>query len=327
MKLTFEPLSLPLRQPFRLATGTRSKTDIILIRLEDRGAVGLGEASLPPALGENQDSVMKFLERVDPNQLDLTDPIKTKTYIDNLSEGSNAAKAGLEMSFLNLGANKDGKGLVDFYGTPFRPIQTCYTIGISNSQELEAKLNEARQFKFLKLKLGSSDDKDLITQFKKRCDKPFFVDVNQGWSDLGFAMDMVGFLKENGCLFVEQPFDAQDLETHGRLKDESILPVFADESILRFKDLVERGHFFDGVVVKLMKATGLIEAHKMLLKAKEMGLRTVMGCMAESSLAVSHASIIASHADYADLDGAFLLKDDPFRMVHYEDGFVHKAQH
>ena len=161
-----------------------------------------------------------------------------------------------------------------------------------------------------------------MKNFGELCDKPFSVDVNQGWNNFGYAKEVAHQLREMGCLFIEQPFDAQNMELHTRLQEENLVPVFADESIQGLKDFEERSEAFDGVVVKLMKTAGPFQAIQLLKKAKAAGLKTVMGCMAESSVAISMARVIAPLADYADLDGAFLIEGDPYRLVNYREGEV-----
>jgi L-alanine-DL-glutamate epimerase-like enolase superfamily enzyme len=322
MKIEAKPYHLEFKRPFRLAVGSRSHTDVVYIHLSANGYSSVGEASLPPYLGESISSVLAFANAVYVDELNPENLSESKDYLDGMHPGHFAAKAGIEMALVSLAAKMKGQSIGELLGITDRPIETSYTIGISDEAELNEKLEEASPFKILKLKLGSSDDLALVRAFRQMTNKPFSVDVNQGWTDLATCIPIVRLLEEMNCLFIEQPFHATNYSLHAQLKAETVLPIFADESIKRMADLREHHEAFDGVVVKLMKSTGPLEAIEMLYEAKKLGLKTVMGCMAESSVSVATARAFAPLADYADLDGPFLMKNDPFGMVRYEQGRV-----
>ena len=322
MRIEAEPYRLELKRPFKLAIGTRSHTDVVYIRLTANGLTTVGESSLPPYLGESVDSVLAFANGIDPAKLNPKNLAASKAYLDHFAEGNLAAKAGVEMALVSMAAQMQNQTVGELFDIADRPIKTSYTIGISSKAEIKEKIEEAAPFKTLKLKLGSDDDMELLRNFRELTNKPFSVDVNQGWSNLETAMPIVRLLEEMNCLFIEQPFHATDIASHAKLKTATELPIFADESVKRLKDLKEHADAFDGVVVKLMKSTGPIEAVEMLKEAKRLGLKTVMGCMAESSVSVAMARSIAPLADYADLDGPFLIKGDPYGYVSYNEGLV-----
>lgn len=322
MKLTFEPFRLELKHPFRLATGVRSHTEVVYVKLEHEGLTALGESSLPPYLGETVETVSNFLRRIEPQHINSQDLMSTRVYLDEIAEGNLAAKAGVEMALVSLAAKQKEKGLFEIFDIDDRPITTSYTIGISSPTELDSKLNDAKDFNIIKLKLGSEDDSALIRSFRNKSQKPFTVDVNQGWKDVSEALELSYQLREVGCLFVEQPFRRDDIDAHFRLKEEEILPVFGDESIRGVFEFRDRVEAFDGVVVKLMKTRGPLGTLEILREARERGIKTVMGCMAESSVAVSMARSLAPLADFADLDGPLLLTNDPYGLLSYDHGTV-----
>jgi len=322
MKIEIHPFRLKLKHPFRIAKGSRTHTDVVYVHLTEGEFSSVGEASLPPYLEDTTESVVEFLENIDPLRLDLNDIDKTRSYIKNLKLGNTAAKAAIEMALISLYTQSKGVTHSDYLGIVDRPILTSYTFGISTRAEMAAKLNEAEDFKSFKLKLGSSDDLQILKNFGGLCDKPFSVDVNQGWTDFEYAKEVAHQLREMGCLFIEQPFHAQNIELHLRLKEEKLVPVFADESIQGLKDFHSKSDAFDGIVVKLMKTAGPLQAIQLMRKAKAAGLKTVMGCMAESSVAIRMAREIAPLADYADLDGAFLIVNDPYGFVNYSEGKI-----
>jgi len=322
MKLEAKPYRLELKRPFRLAHGSRSHTDVVYLHLSANGYQAIGEASLPPYLGESVESVLAFANGIDLSRLHPERLLESKEYLDHFRPANFAAKAGIEMALVSLAAQMKGQSAGEFFGIADRPIETSYTIGLSDESELEEKLEEAAPFKTLKLKLGSANDLALVRTFKGMTDKPFSVDVNQGWSDVVSCLPVIRLLEEMNCLFIEQPFSDKDYSTHTALKERTPVPVFADESIKRLSDLEAYHASFDGIVVKLMKSTGPIEAVEMLQVAARLGLKTVMGCMAESSVAVAVARAIAPLADYADLDGPFLIKNDRHNRVSYTDGEI-----
>lgn len=322
MKIHAEPYRIELKRPFRLATGSRSHTNVVYIRLTLDGITSVGEASLPPYLGESVDSVLAFANAIDPTKLNPQDLQESKLYLDQFRADNLAAKAAVEMALVSMAAKLKKQTVGELFNVADRPIETSYTIGISEKDEMKEKLIEAAPFKTLKLKLGSGDDLTLLRTFRELAGKPFSVDVNQGWESLERALPIVRLLEEMDCLFIEQPFHTDDIASHTEFKAATEIPVFADESIKRLHDLKEHASAFDGVVVKLMKSTGPIEAIEMLREAKRLGLKTVMGCMAESSVSVAMARAIAPLADYADLDGPFLIKGDPYGKIYYNEGRV-----
>jgi len=322
MKITTRPHRLEFNSPFRLSVGERTHTDLVYVILEDDGLKSIGEASMPPYLGESTKSVLAFIDKIDPIELRTDDLQQTHEYLDSLSEGDNAAKAAIETAVVSMAALEANQSIEYYLNIEDREIFTAYTIGISEENELKKKLEEAASFKTLKLKLGSVDDLSILRTIGRLTEKPFSVDVNQGWESVEVAMPIVKVLEEMGCLFIEQPFGAEDLYAHAELKTKTDIPIFADESIKRLEDLEKNHDAFDGVVVKLMKSAGPLEALQMLRRARELGLKTVIGCMAESSVAIFMARILAPLADYADLDGAFLVKNDPYKRVTYQLGKV-----
>ena len=322
MKIEIKPYRLKLKHPFRISKGSRLFTDVVYVHLIEGEFSSVGEASLPPYLEETVESVQEFLQGLDLKNHHFDGFDKTRAYIQSFKSGNASAKAAIEMALVSLYVQLKDIGLSDYLNVEDRPIFTSYTLGISDKEEMAAKLDEAMDFKSYKLKLGSSDDFQIIKNFRELSDKPFSVDVNQGWRDFGYAKEVAHQLTELGCLFIEQPFDAQNLELHLRFKEENLVPVFADESIQGLNDFEQRSEAFDGIVVKLMKTAGPLQAIELIEKAKAAGLKTVMGCMAESSVAIRMARVIAPLTDYADLDGAFLIENDPYGLVGSREGEV-----
>ncbi|MDD4010410.1 MAG: enolase C-terminal domain-like protein, partial [Fermentimonas sp.] len=200
---------------------------------------------------------------------------------------------------------------------------TTFTIGIDTDEVVREKTLEAKdQFNILKVKVGGPDDKRMISAIRSVTDLPLSVDANQGWTDRLQALDMIYWLKEQGVVMVEQPMPKNDLDSIARLTEVSPLPIFADESLQRLNDIERLKGVFSGVNIKLMKCTGMNEAFKMRNLAEALGMKVMMGCMTETSCAISAASQLYSGMDFADLDGALLISNDCFDGAILEKGKV-----
>jgi L-alanine-DL-glutamate epimerase-like enolase superfamily enzyme len=244
--------------------------------------------------------------------------------IDNISKGNNAAKAGLDIAFHDLKAKFNSTSIKSLYQLPESNNHSSFTIGLDSPDIMEVKTIEAiaLNFRVLKVKLGGSQDEECIRRIAKIWKGPISVDANQGWKNKDWSLDFCHELKELGVQFVEQPFEKSNLKTAEWLTSRSPLPIIADESCKRFTDLEVLKNCFHGINVKLMKSTGLFEAYKMLQFAKNNQMKTVTGCMAESSCAVAAMSHFSSLADWVDLDGPFLITNDPFESVQLVDGSI-----
>lgn len=313
MQLTFSPYTLQLRYPFALATGTRTSTPAVLVQLHHENLIGYGEASLPPYLEESAEGAIKFLSKLileGFNPIKISDILK---YVDEVEVGHNAAKAAIDIALHDLAGKIMQKPCYEFLGIkPTHIPFSSYTISIDTPEIIKEKLEKFNQFKILKIKLGKGNDKELIATIKSFTNKPFSVDANQGWEDKQYALDMAYWLKEQGALFIEQPFNKNNFADSAWLTEKSPLPIIADESIKRLADVVKAKGAFHGINIKLMKSTGMHEAMKMVQLARELGLKVMIGCMTETSCAISAAAQLAPLADWCDLDGVYLINNDPF---------------
>ena len=184
------------------------------------------------------------------------------------------------------------------------------------------KTREAAEYKVLKVKLGRDNDKQMIETIRSVTDVPIRVDVNQGWSDRDHALAMCEWLAERGVEFVEQPMPREAIDDLVWLRERSPLPIVADEAITRLADVRHAYGVYDGINVKLMKCTGMREGHTMMTLARSLGMKVMLGCMTETSCAISAAAQLSPLADWADLDGAVLISNDPFDGATIVDGKV-----
>jgi L-Ala-D/L-Glu epimerase len=324
LKFTFKPFTLELKHVFTVASNSRTTTPIMLTEIEYDGLVGYGEASMPPYLGESQETVAKFLSNVDLSQ--FSDPTRMEdilNYVDAIEPGNTAAKASVDIALHDLVGKIIGQPWFRIWGyDPAKTPNTSFTIGIDTAEVVKQKTTEASPYKILKVKLGKGTDKEMIEAVRSMTDKPLYVDVNQGWKDRQYALDMAFWLKEKGIVFIEQPMPREMTDDIAWLTAHSPLPIVADEAVQRLSDLIRLHGAYTGVNIKLMKSTGMREARKMLEFAKAVGMKTMIGCMTETSCAVSAAAHLSANADYADLDGPLLAKNDIFNGMKIVDGKV-----
>ncbi|OGU76377.1 MAG: dipeptide epimerase [Ignavibacteria bacterium RBG_16_35_7] len=322
MNLTFKPYTLELKHVFTIATNSRTTTPVMLTEIEYDGVKGLGEASMPPYLGESHETATAFLSKVNLEQFD--DPFELENildYVDSIDEKNTAAKASVDIALHDLVGKLMNKPWYAIWGfdkekTPY----TSFTIGIDTPEVVRQKVKEADIYKILKVKLGRDTDKEMIETIRSVTDKPLTVDINQGWKDKHFALEMINWLKERNVEFIEQPMPKEMVDDIAWVTENSPLPIIADESIQRIADVVKAHGVYHGINIKLMKCTGMREAHKMLLLARSLGMKVMLGCMTETSCAISAASQLSPMVDWADLDGNLLIKNDPYKGTEVIDG-------
>jgi L-alanine-DL-glutamate epimerase-like enolase superfamily enzyme len=322
MKMTVRPYTLELKHVFTVSELSRTTTPVVLVEIEYDGVVGYGEASMPPYLGESQESVMAFLKRVDlsrySNPFDLESIL---TDIDALAFHNTAAKAAVDIALHDLVGKLIGQPWFNIWGyNKSKAPNTTFTIGIDTAEVVRQKTKEAVGFKILKVKLGKNNDKEMIESVRAITDVPLTADPNQGWKDKFYALDMIHWLKEKGVVYVEQPMAKERYDDHAWLTERSPLPILADESCQRFTDIASVKGAYTGIVIKLMKCTGMREAHKMITLARAFNMKVMLGCMTETSCAISAASHLSPMADWADLDGMLLIKNDAFTGTTVKDG-------
>ena len=268
-------------------------------------------------------SVTAFLERVDLSQ--FTDPFQLEdilAYVDSLSPGDSAAKAAVDIALHDLVGKLIGQPWYRIWGLdPAKAPSTTYTIGIDTPDVVREKtLEAAGRFNILKVKVGLDSDVEMIETIRSVTDVPLAVDANQGWKDRSKALDEIHWLAEHGVVMVEQPLPVDRLDDTAWLTERSPLPIFADESIQRLKDIPALAGAFSGINIKLMKCTGMREAWKMVTLTRALGMRVMVGCMTETSCAVSAAAQLSPAVDFADLDGNLLISNDRFQGVQVVDG-------
>lgn len=325
LKLRFQPYNLQLKHVFTVATYSRTTTPDVQVEVEYDGITGYGEASMPPYLGESVESVMRFLQQVNLEQ--FSDPFQLEeilAYVDGIMPGNTAAKASVDIALHDLVGKLLGAPWHKIWGLDkSKAPSTTYTIGIDTPDVVRQKtLEVAGQFNVLKVKLGRDNDKEMIETIRSVTQLPIAVDANQGWTDKHHALDMIFWLKEQGIVMVEQPMPKTQLDDIAWVTQQSPLPIFADESLQRLSDVVKLKDAFTGINIKLMKCTGMREAWKMVTLGRALGMKVMVGCMTETSCAVSAAAQFSPAVDFADLDGNLLIANDRFKGMEVVKGKI-----
>ena len=324
MKLSYKPFDLRLKHTFSISRGARDVSPVVIVELEHDGLVGFGEAAPSARYGESVESVSAFVSAIDWNR--FADPFQLEsilTYVDGIAEGNTSAKAAIDLALHDWIGRKLGIPLHKYWGldkakTPL----SSFTIGIDTPAVIEQKVREAESYPILKIKLGGTNDEEIIRTIRNVTQKTLRVDANEGWKVKELAVEKIKWLEQEWVEFVEQPMPASDLAGTAWTRERVNLPLIADENSLRLHDVPRLQGVFDGINIKLMKCTGLREALRMIHTARACNLKIMMGCMIESSVAISAAAQLSPLIDYADLDGNVLITNDPFDGVRSLDGTI-----
>ena len=321
MKLSFEIIELVPKRVFRTARTTSASSRCVIVEISDGTITGLGEAAPSRFYGETADTVVDVLERVRGvvencvHEAELMADLTSRGLAGNPS-----ARAALEIAAHDMMGKRYGIPLFrHFELDPAMLPLTTMSIGLDDPDVMLEKAIEAKDFPILKVKLDAQIDLSIVRRIKEATGASITVDANCAWTR-SEAVEKVTELAGIGIEFLEQPVAADDIEGLVYVRERTDVPLFADESCPTSEQLPRIAPAVDGVVIKLMKCGGLVEAVRMARKARELGLKTMIGCMMESSLAITAAAHISPLMDYADLDSALMMTNDPFTGVRIDRG-------
>jgi L-Ala-D/L-Glu epimerase len=302
--------------PFGTGHGFRDGTESLFVRLRLGDTYGYGEATLPPYVNDSVARARAGLEKVDQRVLDK---VVQEARFDQLREltveGSPGARNALVCAILDLIGRRTGQTLgqlLKVTGGDSDPLMMM-TLGVSSIQDIEHKLSQLPDVEILKVKIDSCDYLSQLVWSKKLINRRLFLDMNAAFDGPEMILDMLNELSGHNVVGIEQPFGSDQDGLHKELTRRTRLPVFADESIQGLSDLEQRAHCFSGVNIKLMKCGGPDIADAMARRAKELGLMVMLGSMSESSLGCTAMGHLSAHARWVDLDGPWLLRNDPFK--------------
>lgn len=314
LRLHAEVLQLRTRHPFIIARGGQSEYDTVWVRLTDAdGVEGWGEAAPSKFYGETAQTILAALQTYatalpdDPFQLEGAE----QTW-EAAMRRNPAARAALSAALHDLWGKRLGQPLYRLWGLdPARAPRSTFTIGIDTPEKMQAKVREAAEYPILKIKLGTERDVELLQTIREATDKELRVDANCGWT-VKRAITMLPVLREFGVTVLEQPLPPDDHAGLAEIRRRADIPLIADESCRTATDIPPLAGCVDGINIKLAKCGSLREALRMIAIARAQHLMVMVGCMIESSLAITAAAHFTPLVDIVDLDGAALLADDPF---------------
>lgn len=326
LELSFVPYNAQMKHAFAIATSVRTTTPIVLTQITYDGVTGYGEAAMPPYLGETQASVIEFLKKVDLSKFSspfLIDDIMK--YVDSIAINNTAAKAAVDIALHDLVGKLIGQPWWKIWG--FDPTvcpNTSFTVGLDTEEVVKEKTREASPYKVIKVKLGRDEatDKMMINTIRSVTDTMICVDANQGWKDKHYALDMIHWLNERNVKMIEQPMSKYLLDETAWLTENSPLPIYADEACQRLTDIQKLKGAYTGINIKLMKCTGMREAREMVSLAEALNMKLMIGCMTETSCAISAAAQLAPKMEWADLDGNLLITNDCYSGMKIVDGKI-----
>lgn len=326
MELSFVPYDAQMRHAFAIATSVRTTTPIVLTQITYDGVTGYGEAAMPPYLGETQASVIEFLKKVDLSKFSSPFLIEDiMAYVDSIAINNTAAKAAVDIALHDLVGKLIGQPWWKIWGfDPTTCPNTSFTVGLDTEEVVKEKTREASPYKVIKVKLGRDEatDKMMINTIRSVTDTVICVDANQGWKDKHYALDMIHWLNERNVNMIEQPMSKLLLDETAWLTENSPLPIIADEACQRLSDIQKLKGAYSGINIKLMKCTGLREAREMVTLAQALHMKLMIGCMTETSCAISAAAQLAPKMEWADLDGNLLITNDCYTGMKIVDGKI-----
>jgi L-alanine-DL-glutamate epimerase-like enolase superfamily enzyme len=339
MKLTLRRFDLQLAHRWAIASGLKpgggggtNIFKVVLIELHDAdGVVGLGEAAPSARYQESADGAFAFLEHVTADKLSFSDVAGSMEYVNRIAPGNYAAKGAINIALLDGAARRAAQPVYDFLKLGFAENKhlTSFSIGLDTPEVIRQKVQEAEPYPVLKLKVGGPADRENLAALRQAAPrKPVRVDANEGWKTKEQALKNLEWLAADGHIqFVEQPMPATTgLADLVWLKKQSPLPIMADESYHRAKDIEACAQWAHAVNVKLVKSGGISAAGEALQAARKAGLQTMLGCMIESSVLISAAAHLAELTDYLDLDGNLLITNDPYAGVSASKGIISFAK-
>lgn len=321
LELRQEVMRLGLRDPFRIARsdhGGGHEVTTVIVEIRDErnpGIVGVGEGYPERFYGETPDTMAAvmpmLLDSIGSFEADASGLEAATSAMDRAIRGHGAAKCALDIALHDFAGKALGLPVHELLGLSADLPPTDFTIGIDEPGIVAERARRAAQFPALKIKVGGPGDLATLEAVRGVFDGPIRVDANTGWTPEG-ALAILPDLERLGVELIEQPFPARRLDQLKWLQERSSLPIVADESCIFPEDLDGLVGVVAGVNVKLAKCGGIGPARQMLGRARTLGFRTFLGCMEETSVGIAGSAVVASLADWVDLDGCLLLADDPF---------------
>ena len=323
MNIRYKEYNLPFKHPFTISRGTKTHQPSLIVELDYFGIKGYGEA---PAISYYNIPVEKMIQDIETKRpflekFSFTDPERYWHYLHHLFPSNSFLVCALDMAGWDIFGKMKKKQLYQLWNLdPSKKPLTDVTIGIDEIRVMVDKMNE-QPWPIYKIKLGTENDIEIITELKKHTNSIFRIDANGGWKPEE-ALTKINLFKDLGVELIEQPLDKDDWEGMKYLYERSSLPLMADESCVKESDVEKCHGYFQGINIKLTKCGGLTPARRMIQKARDLGLKIMVGSMNESMVGTSAMAQLLPLIDYADMDGPLLLAEDITEGVEFDNGEI-----
>lgn len=321
--LSYQFYDLPLQHPFTISRYTVNVQKTMIVRVSDGIHNGYGEATVNPYYNSTIERLSGSLNRIQSLIENVNDlhPSDFWKLLSPYLQDDYFALCAIDVAYWDFYAKKNNMTLRSFLTTENQKLPlTSYTIGIDTIEVMQQKIIE-KPWPVYKIKLGTENDLDIVRELRKVTDSLFRIDANCAWT-ANQTIEYVEVLKDYNVEFIEQPLKATDIEGMQKLKNESVLPIIADESCQRETDVLTCAQSFHGINIKLMKCGGITPALRMIIHARKLNLKIMAGCMTESTVGISALAQLAPLLDFIDADGALLLKQDIASGVSFDDGKI-----
>jgi L-alanine-DL-glutamate epimerase-like enolase superfamily enzyme len=323
MKLILRTFNLKLKHPFTISRKSHSIQPSLIVELQSEGHSGFGEATSNTYYNTTVDSMKHNLEKIIPFIESATNETPEEFWrkAHQLLQHDLFALCALDNAYTDLYARKKEKKLYELWGYSIdHNPKTDYTIGIDSIEKMVSKMKEL-PWPIYKIKLGTKEDIAIVTELRKHTDAIFRIDANCGWTVPETLTNAVA-LKKLGVEFLEQPLKADDWEGHATVFKHSVLPIIADESCIVEEDVTKCHNYFHGINIKLGKCGGLTPARRMIAQSKKLGMKTMVGCMTESTVGISAIAHLLPELDFVDMDGILLLSNDIATGITLKNGII-----
>lgn len=327
MKIILRTFDLKLKHTFTISRESYDTQPTLIVELQSDDYSGFGEATSNPYYNITVDSMRNNLEKIIPFIESITNETPEIFWHNahRLLHNDMFALCALDIAYNDLYARKRGKKLYDLWGYSIdKNPKTDYTIGIDTIEKMVMKMKEM-PWSIYKIKLGTKEDIAIVTELRKHTNAIFRIDANCGWT-VEETINNAIELKKLGVEFLEQPLKADNWDGHKQVFNHSVLPIIADESCIIEEDVTKCYNHFHGVNIKLVKCGGLTPARRMIANAKQLAMKTMVGCMTESSVGISAIAHLLPELDFVDMDGALLLSNDIAKGVTIADGVIQYSE-
>lgn len=323
LTIKYKSIATPFHHPFTTAHGLKTHQPALLIALTFNGVTGFGEAPAIHYYDVTVDGMIaQLISKIEVLQrYAYTEPDRFWHFCHHLFPNQHFLICALDMAYWDMYAKMNRKTIFELNELRWGQVPlTDYTIGIDTMDKMIEKVKE-KPWPIYKIKMAGRQDLDIIKRLRQHTDAVFRVDANASWT-LEDALTMIPELAKYNVELVEQPLAKDDWEGMKKLKEISILPLFADESCVTEKDVMKCCEVFDGINIKLTKCGGLTPAFRMIAQAKALNKKVMMGCMNETEIGSYAIAQFLPLLDYVDMDGPLLLDVPPLKLLGYHEGNV-----